>query len=368
MKSNILRTSFIYFMIVVGWTALIAGVLYLGQGSSEEDIVGEPLAKGRVLRLLVWGDLFDKNFLKKFEIATGASLQISSYDTNEELIVKLKISGGRGYDIIAPSDYAVKLLREEGLLRILDPRQMPFVGTINPLLLGQHFDPLNEFSIPYEWEVYGVAYDKDFFANHVLDHTWGMFFNDPQGAFRVIISDDALETIRLAAHFLFGKLENDELSDEQIDRVQSLLYQQHRWVEAYTRTNLDYYLVSGYSPLAFASSAYVARRRALANKLGFFVPREGGLITIENLAIPIHAENEDLIYAFLNFVMSAESMTHHFDLLTYFPSTLNVQEPAYLSPELRKLRTMGYEEFSKLLFIKQLMPEERMNHLWVSIK
>lgn len=367
MKDGILRTSFIYFIIICVWVSLIAGSLYIGQGSSAEHEEKVPV-EGRVLRLLVWGDLFDKNFLKKFEAETGATLQISSYDTNEELIVKLKISDGRGYDIIAPSDYAVKILQDEGLLRNLDRKRMPFFDTINPLLLGHDYDPRNEVSIPYEWEVYGMAYDKEFFAHHPLERTWGMLFNNPHGAFRVILSDDSLEVIRLAANFLFGKLNEDELTEEQIQQVQSLLHKQHQWVEAYTRTNLDYYLIAGYSPLAFAGSGYVARRRALANKLGFFVPREGGLITIENLAIPIHAENEDLIYAFLNFVMGPESMTHHFDLLTYFPATLNVQEPTHLSAELRALRLMGKEEFSKLLFIKQLMPEEQMNHLWVSIK
>lgn len=367
MKQSILRTGFMYCIIILGWVTLIAGALYLGQQSSEEQLETST-TEGKVLRLLVWGDLFDKNFLKKFEQATGSTLQISSYDTNEELIVKLKISDGHGYDIIAPSDYAVKILQEEGLLRPLNHKRMPFFDTINPLLLGQQYDPLNKFSIPYEWEVYGIAYDKDFFANRPLERTWGMLFDNPQGAFRVIVSDDALEVVRLAAHFLFGKLNEEELTQEQIEQVHSLLHQQHQWVEAYTRTNIDYYLIAGYSPLAFAGSGYVGRRRELANKIGFFVPREGGIITIENLAIPIHAEHEELIYAFLNFVMSPESMTHHFDLMTYFPSTLNVEEPDHLSYELRSLRTMNREEFSKLLFVKQLMPEEQMNHLWVSIK
>ena len=365
MEKGVLRTGFIYFMIVIAWLGVIAGMLYIGQGSHEED--SEIPAHGRVLRLLVWGDLFDKNYLKAFEAATGCTLQISSYDTNEELIVKLKISDGRGYDLIAPSDYAVEILREDGLLRPLDRSKMPFFKNFNPLLLSQAYDPRNEFSVPYEWEVYGIAYDKDFFAQRPLDRSWSMIFHDPQGAFRVVVSDDALELIRLAAHFLFGVVE-DDLTDEQINQVHALLYRQRDWVEAYTRTNLDYYLVSGYSPLAFASSGYVARRRNLAQKLGFFVPREGGLITIENLAVPIHAGNEDLIYEFLKFVMSPESMSHHFDMMTYFPATMNVQEPSHISSEIRALRTMGAEEFSKLLFVKQLMPEERMNHLVVSVK
>lgn len=369
MKRGTFYTLLVYGLIVALWVALIAGVIFLVQISPNEDEgAGEVPTKGRVLRLLVWGDIFDRTYLKKFEEATGATLQISSYDTNEELIVKLKLSEGRGYDIISPSDYAVKLLRDEELLRPLDRSKMPFMSTMNPMLLGHDYDPENAFSFPYEWEVYGLAYDKAFFARHpeLFKRSWSMLFSDPQGAFRIIISDDPLEPIRLAAHFLFGKV--DELTESQIDQVEALLKKQHSWVEAYTRTNLDYYLIGGYSPLAFAASAYVARRRQLTDKIGFFVPQEGGIITIENLAIPRHAENEDLIYAFLNFVMSPESMSHHFDKYTFFPPVLGVQEPVHIPAEIRALRTMSPEAFSKLIFIRQIMPEERMNHLWVAIK
>lgn len=362
MLKNMIRCG-----IIAAWVMIIVAFLYSTMPTwYASDDAGVIAHSDRELYILVWGDLFDPLYVRRFEEATGITVHMSSYDSNEELIVKLKGAEGRGYDLISPSDYAVKILRDEGLLQPLDRTKMPFYQDINPLLLGHDFDPDNNFSIPYEWEVYGIAYDKLFFAQRPIAHSWSMLFDDPHGLFRIIASSDALEMFRIAAHYLFGKV--DELTEEQVIQVTALLRAQHGWVEAYTRTNLDYYLTAGYSPLAFASSAYVGRRKQFADTIGFFVPPEGGIVTIENLAIPIGSTKNDLVYTFLQFVYSRESMSHHFDLLTYYPATLNVAEPVVIDSEIRRLRTMTHEEFSRLIFVKQIMSEEQMNHLWVTVK
>jgi spermidine/putrescine transport system substrate-binding protein len=348
--------------IVLGWTVILW--LFITAGNQHQEVASE-----RMIRILVWGDIFDKAMIREFEEKTGIKVQLSAYTTNEELLVKLKMTQGYGYDLISPSDYAVSILRAEELLKPLDTTKMPFITRINPFLLHKAYDPENTVSIPYEWEVFGIAFDKDFFKHHPLQPSWKMLFKDPRGEYRVVMTDDLREMVRSAAHYLFGPV--DDLSEEQTQKVEELLKQQHQWVEAYTSTNLDYYLISEYSPLAYSSSAYVGRRKQFASKLGFFVPQEGGLITIENLAIPIHGEHDDLVYQFMNFMFDASVMAHHFDLFTYFPATpdfLTDDMKETLDPEMLKLLTMSAQDFQNLIFIKPVMPEDRMNDLWVSIK
>lgn len=350
--------------IVSVWIVLVWLIVTLGNRHQEVE-----QSSDRMIRILVWGDIFDKSVIREFEEKTGIKVQLSSYATNEELLVKLKISQGYGYDLIAPSDYAVSILRAEGLLKPLDASKMAFMSRINPFLLRQKYDPENTFSIPYEWEVFGIAFDKDFFKQHPLRSSWKMLFENPQGLYRVVMTDDLREMVRSTAQYLFGSV--DDLTEEQMEQVENLLKQQHQWVEAYTSTNLDYYLISEYSPIAYSSSAYVGRRKQFAGKLGFFIPQEGGLVTIENLAIPIHGDHDDLVYEFMNFMFDAEIMARHFDLFTYFPSTpdfLTDDTRETLDPEMLKLLTMSEQEFRNLVFIKPIMPEDRMNDLWVDIK
>lgn len=351
--------------IVLVWALLMMGILYTGRPEVEAAAVSSS-AQGKVLRILSWGDIFDKAYLRQFEEKTGITLEMSSYGSNEELLAKLKMSKGRGYDLIVPSDYAVALLKKEELLKPFDKSKLSFFSRINPSLLGQSYDPDNTHSIPYEWEVFGIAYDKEFFEKRPLAQSWKLLFENPCGAYRIVISNDVLEVIRAAAHYLYGSV--DELTDTQVEQVEALLKKQHAWVEAYSSYNLDYYLISGYAPLAFSSSAYVGRRKDFAHKLGFFVPQEGGLVTIENFAMPIHGENEDNVYAFLDFIFTPESMAHHHEIYTYFPATIDILKEGKLDPEIRKLMSMPESDFRKLIFIKQIMPEERMNDLWVAVK
>jgi spermidine/putrescine transport system substrate-binding protein len=355
-------------LIVGAWVGLIGGVLSITSYQSEESEESS-VTTGRVLRILAWGDIFDPVYIRKFEQEMGVTVHMSAYTSNEELIVKLKASKGRGYDLILPSDYAVEILKNEHLLKKMDQKQVAsLLERINPLLKYKSYDPNNEYSIPYEWEVYGLAYDKEFFANKPLNRSWSMLFSNPEGAYRVVVSGDSREMVRAAAHYLYGP--TDALTLLQQQGVEDLLRKQRSWVEAYTLTNLDYYLISGYGQLAFASSAYIGRRKNFASRIGFFVPREGGLVTIENMAMPIHGENDELVYAFMKFIASPESMLHHFNKYTYFPATQDIadKDMSSVSPEIRALMHMGQDEFDKLIFIKHLMPEERTNDLWVHVK
>jgi len=362
----------IHIMIWLGCMGLIYSMLYIGHGDISDQEQVDSSAGKRVLRVLAWGDLFDKTYMQKFEAQEGITVHIGAYTSNEELLVKLRATGGAEYDVIFPSDYAVKILRDHNLLKHIDTSKIPGFDAIllrlNPHLLGQPYDPANEYSLPYSWEIFGIAYDKDFFAQHphLLQRSWSVLFDNPHGAYRVTSSNDPLEVVRAVAHYLFGPV--DWLSDTQVALVQQRLRMQHQWVEAYSSTNLDYYIISGYAPIAFSSSAYVGRRKQFASRIGFFVPQEGGLATIENVALPIRGENEDLVYKFIEFIYRSEAMKHHAGMFTYFPATNDLLSNEELDPEIRVLLTMPESDFRRLIFIKQIIPEDRMNDLWVSVK
>ena len=56
---------------------------------------------------------------KTFEELTGIKVNYSTFASNEELYVKLKV-GGIQYDIIIPSDYMIERLIKENLVRKLN--------------------------------------------------------------------------------------------------------------------------------------------------------------------------------------------------------------------------------------------------------
>ena len=110
----------------------------------------------------------DPGVIADFEKETGIKVNLNYYSSNEELIVKLKATKGEGYDLIIPSDYAVKSLSKKNSSKTIDRSKSAFWNEINPALIGHFFDPENQFSIPFEWEIYGFGIDKEYFKDQPL--------------------------------------------------------------------------------------------------------------------------------------------------------------------------------------------------------
>ncbi len=80
------------------------------------------------INVFAWGDILDPAVIADFEKETGIKVNLNYYSSNEELIVKLKATRGEGYDLIIPSDYAVKILIKEDLLKPIDQKPPRFLA------------------------------------------------------------------------------------------------------------------------------------------------------------------------------------------------------------------------------------------------
>lgn len=404
--------------ITVFWCCFIAALVSLSGNTF--------FTKERSITVLAWSGTFDRQYVKKFEQSTGIKVYLSYYSSNEELLVKLRATGGRGYDLVVPSDYAVGMLRAEKLLKKIDKSRLTFYSALNPLLLGLPFDPLNDYSVPFEWEIYCIGIDRNFFASsEKITQPWDLIFgsheryapesasqtavssrinissqmNIPlqttakkdsgkplvlharrslgeegssskdtsaqQGDYRIIMTNDPLEAVVFAAGYLFGKI--DTLAEEQICQIQRLLIKQKQWVEAYTNVRADYFLGTGSAHAAIVQSSEAWRAMRLYKNVDFIVP-EKTFISIEHCAIPIGCEREDLVYTFLNFMCTKESFIHHFQQFFCPPARLDVIDELEASDRQKKLMQPTAEDFQNYSFIRNILPEKRRYDLWVVLK
>lgn len=348
-----------YLCIILFWVAAIVGMLYL------PDLISRIRAPQRVLRILTFGGIIDPAYVRQFEEQHQVTVEWSYYGSNEELQAKLKKTGGKGYDLIAPSDYAVRMLREQNFLKPLDHIRMPFLRTINPLLLNQSYDPGNAYSVPFEWELYGLGYDKQVLPFVAQQASWKMLFTNPEN-YKIIMLDDPIEAIQAAVQYTYGN-EKETLSFDEQNSIRKLLRRQKEWVEAYTSTRAGYYLATGSSPLALTSTSYILTARKYAPHLAFVLPEEGGFITIENLAIPAAAEHENLAYEFLQFIFTRESAIHHFEEYANFPAIADASYTEFGDEFLQSV-TMSEAQFKKLKFFKPVIPENQIRDFWVAVK
>lgn len=318
------------------------------------------------INVFAWGDILEPSAIEEFEKETGIKIHLNYYSSNEELMVKLKATKGEGYDLVIPSDYAVDLLSKEGLLKKIDKSKLDFWKELNPRLLGHEFDPNNDYSIPFEWEIFGMGIDKTYFKGRPFDPSWRLIFDPSIITYKIGMTDDFIEAILMASYYLFGPQET--LNEDQIQQVKNLLIQQKAWVEAYANFRADYFLATKNCPVVVASSSYIWRTMRTFDFVGFVVPREGTFITIENLSIPKPSAKEDLIYKFINFLYQPKIIAKHYETYGFFPSTLHALDLLNLDPQAKSLILSSQEDFNKFHFFTTLFSEQQMRDIWVEVK
>jgi spermidine/putrescine-binding protein len=282
-----------FFMIVLAAVALFAASC----GGGEEES-GTAAPEARTVNIYIWTNYLPQDVLEEFERRTGIDANVDTYDSNEAILEKLQ-SGVADYDIVVPSDYMVKILIPEGLLQEIDHARLPAAKNLDPRFLDQAHDPGNRHSFPYLWGTTGIGYDKTKTGGPI--DSWRALF-DERYAGRILMLDDAREAFG-AALKIMGRSINER--DPAVLRAAAeMLKKQKRLVKTYNSSDFANLLAAGDVDLAHGWNGELAEVVAgRPDRLVYVVPKEGGTLWIDNVAIPKTARNVDAAYAFIDFVM-----------------------------------------------------------------
>jgi spermidine/putrescine transport system substrate-binding protein len=250
-----------------------------------------------------WGDYMDEDIMDQFEEECGVRVNQDIFSSNEDMIARIQ-AGNSGYDLIVPSDYAVQILVDRGLLREIDRSTLTNFGNLNPNLLGLYYDPDNTYSIPYQWGTTGIAYNLAAVGDHI-DSWAAMLEVDQACEHRGFISllDDEREAVGAALKYL-GYSYNDTNPDHHA-QARDLLIAQKECIAGYDSDNYSATLAGEEVVMALAWSGGTAVARSENENVFFVIPQEGGAIWMDNLAIPIDAPNPYTAEVFINYLLDA---------------------------------------------------------------
>lgn len=345
--------------IILGWLLVVAAILYLPHWKLFPR-------ENKSLSVFAWGSTIDLQLLSSFEKETGIKVHVSYYSSNEELLTKLKATDSAGYDLILPSDYAVQIMIEENLLQKLDKKKINFWDNINPLLLHHTYDPQNEYSLPFAFDVYGFGVDKTFFKDRPFDPSWDAIFSAAAIDYKIAMVNDPIDVTSFAAFYLYGRTDN--LKPEAFEEIKNLLIEQSRWTTAYTALRGDYFLSTGNCPVVLSINSLIKRTRVNAPHIGFYVPKEGAFITIENFCIPRRSENQAAAYRLLNHLYSLKSVVQNSNVCGLLPPTLDAIAEVELDEYEKDFLVSTTGNLNRFHFIQTLFPAQDILNLWVQVK
>ena len=135
-------------------TILLAGTMLAGLAS---------VAQADTLRLLTWGGYAPEDVVAKFEEETGHTVEVTK-SNNEEMIAKLRATGGGGFDLAQPSqDRIMGPQMEFGIYKPLDLSQIDkeqFIGDLYDASVAATTVDGAAYGVAHIWGVSGFAVDR----------------------------------------------------------------------------------------------------------------------------------------------------------------------------------------------------------------
>jgi spermidine/putrescine transport system substrate-binding protein len=352
-------TAAVKFAMIFFWVLVLGSLLYF-------PVVMKLFRSKNSITVFTWTDLISNEQVKVFEQRTGIQVKLRYFENNEELFIKMLAGRGEGFDIIIPSDYVMRRLIDNQLLKKIDRSRLDFFNQLNPQLLGAYYDPNNQFSIPYHWAIYGIGVHKHFIAPGE-SIGWRMIFEKPDNS-AVAMLNSARESIALATLHLFGRVQ--ELNYDEQKLVQDLLRSQRSFVESYVDGDMraEYLLRSGQVAAAVMASSFTMAMLKKNQQLDFVVPHEGSFLVIDNIVMSAYTDKDDAIYSFINFLFEPAVIDYHFNHCTFVPTTTHLTQLLDLYDAPAVLKKIYAEPISHLYFFKSVLPEAQLNELWMKIK
>ncbi len=262
-----------------------------------------PLARAaeQTLNIYCWDEYLPKDVLEDFTKRTGIKVTLTLYDSNEAMLAKVA-SGVTSYDLIFPSEYAVRVLAEKRLVRELDKSKIANWKNLDPRLLDKNYDPGNKYAMPYFFGTTGIGYNKKAVGAEV--DSWAVMF-DPKYAGRIMMLKDMRECFT-AALKVMGKSVNEK-DPAVLKLAGEMLKAQKKGVKAYDSDNFAEELRRGTVVLAQGYNGQIAKLVAEEpEKFAYVVPKEGATVWIDNVCIPAKSANVDAAHAFINYLLEPE--------------------------------------------------------------
>jgi len=265
------------------------------------------------LAMFTWGDYNDPEIVGALaEADLGVTMKVDYYPSNEDLITKLAAAGGSsGYDIVVPTGPFIPQMIEKGLLQKFDKSKLPNMVNVDPLYLGQAWDPTNDYSVCKDWGSTGWIYNTTKITKEIK--TWSDFIEacQTEGSGRCSVLD---ASVNLAGMYFFANgIDWTTEKTEDLDAYEAFIvdeFAQHiKSFDSYPSTAIaeGQYDIS----MAWNGDARQAfnRIKDAGGNPDEWVWGLGAPTTelwMDNYTIPVGAPNPDAAHAWINWLLTPE--------------------------------------------------------------
>ena len=325
--------------------------------------------KGTTVNVYNWGDYISDgsdgsmDVVKEFERLTGANVNYTNFESNENMYSKL-VGGGVSYDVIVPSDYMIERLIEEKMLLELDYDNIPNMKYISDEYKNLFFDPEQKYTVCFNVGLTVLIYNKKLVKEK--PDSWSVIW-DEQYKDKVLMFNNSRDAFAIAQQILGQDLNTTDEAD-WVEAAELLAKQKDAVNPVYVMDEVFNLMESG--EYAFATYYSGDYELMIENNpdLGFCFPKEGVNEFFDAFCVPKCSKNKKGAEAFINFMHEPQVAFDNAEYIFYASPNTTVSNNEESS--LYGSKAVYPEEEIKSQYFKNLPQNilELQNTLWSQVK
>ena len=296
-----------------------------------------------VVNVCSMGEYIDEALIDQFESATGIRVNYQTAESNEALYSLLK-SGGADYDVVVASDYMVGRFIAEDMVDRLDYSQIPNFSLMDERFTHPHFDPANEYTVPYTWGTLGIIYNTTMVDGEI--DSWSVLY-DSQYAGDVLLINNSRDALGEALLYLGHSVNTTD--ESEIRAAYELVADASRRGVFQGRVSDEVFqkMEGGNAAIAtYYAGDYISM---LDNNedLAFAIPKEGSNWFVDAMCMIKDAPHQKEAHMWMDFIASTDSNLANMHYIGYaspnrealerYPEYYLEQEGEELDPKLYEI-------------------------------
>jgi putative spermidine/putrescine transport system substrate-binding protein len=267
-------------------------------------------AGAETLRVLTWPGYADADLVKAFEQRTGAKVEVTFIDSDEQLWQKINQNDARDYDVFAVNTAELQRYLDHGWAVPINLDIVPNIGRLQP-----QFRVLNSipgvvrenkvYAVPYTYSEMGLIYDRKQVspAPQSVQALW-----DPRYRGRVLLYNGGVHNFSLAVQSMTKRSPFRLDSAEWEPTVQQLIALRRNALTFYSQPDesVNLFRTKGAAlMLANYGSQQVKLLKKAGVDVGYAIPREGALAWLDCWVLARGMKNEKLAHAWLDYMLES---------------------------------------------------------------
>ncbi|MBN9630027.1 MAG: spermidine/putrescine ABC transporter substrate-binding protein [Actinobacteria bacterium] len=320
---------------LLGGFALGAAGLALSACSRQTAFGASARADGVIesqLNVYSWGDYDDPGNISAFQKASGVTVQLDSYGSNEEMIAKLGATRGTsGYDIVVPTGNYVPMMVANGLLQKLDHSRLKNLHNLEAAYTNQSWDRGNVYTVCKDWGTTGFAYDTNVITRPMT--SWADFLDAAQkeASRNVAVLEDPWEVTSM--YFAANGIDPNTTDKAHLDAAEKYLVgtlAPH--LKAFNSTAVTSGIPEGTFALIQAFNGDARQGMLASGKIPanwkFVYPTPTANLWMDTWALATGAQHPDAAYAFIDAILEPDASYKEVDYIGYSTGVKGLRERA----------------------------------------